>query len=474
MTRSSKLFAGAKVRAIREQAGATQSAFAQRLGISTAYLNQIENNQRPLSAQVLVALTSVFGVDVKLFSSENADRLLLEAREVLSDPIFGGDQPGAQELRAAVATAPKLVQALLTIHRAFNAVNERRLAVADALATGQIAGAETVFPYEEVRDFFLATNNYVDELDRAAEELAHAAPSDLPLVDRLSAWLAHRHGIAVAFTSGTAPDAPLRAYEPATRRVTIAADLSPPATAFALAAQIALIDHAGVIDRLVEAAAFQTAAAPDICRLALANYFAGAVILPYRPFLEAARSLRHDVERLCTRFGASLEQVCHRLSTLQRPGEQGVPFYFLKVDAAGNIIKRHSATRFQFARFGGACPLWNVHEAFAAPDRFLVQLAEMPDGLRYLSIARGITKPGGAFGAPTRRYAIGVGCEAAYAKEVVYAEGIDIRSQLAVARVGVSCRTCERDDCLQRAVPPIDRRLVVDPNRRTLVPFRIV
>ena len=193
--------------------------------------------------------------------------------------------------------------------------------------------------------------------------------------------------------------------------------------------------------------------------------------MPYERFLAAARTMRYDAERLANMFGTSFEQVGHRLSTLQRPNARGVPFYFVRIDRAGNIIKRHSSTQFQFARFGGTCPLWNVHEAFEIGDRTSVQIAEMPDGIRYICVARQANKAVSSHLAPPRHYALGIGCEIAYAQDVVYADGLDLRNG-PVTQIGVNCRLCERADCLQRAAPPIDRPLVVDPERRDFVPFR--
>jgi predicted transcriptional regulator len=182
--------------------------------------------------------------------------------------------------------------------------------------------------------------------------------------------------------------------------------------------------------------------------------------------------MRHDLERLKLRFQASLEQICHRLSNLQRPGQRGTPFYFVRVDMAGNITKRHSATRLQFARFGGACPLWNVHEAFARPDEILIQIAETPDGVRHLCIAVGVVKRGGAFDQPVRRYALGLGCEIQYARDLVYSDGLDLTAR--PARIGISCRICERGDCPQRAFPALDRDLQAPEDVREIVPYRLV
>jgi predicted transcriptional regulator len=203
----------------------------------------------------------------------------------------------------------------------------------------------------------------------------------------------------------------------------------------------------------------------------LANYAAGALLMPYARFRDEARAVRHDIDRLRHSFGVSFEQACHRLSTLQRPGLRGVPFFFCRVDMAGNITKRHSATRLQFARFGGACPLWIVHEAVAIPDRILVQLAETPDGVRYVSMAKGLVKPSGRFDRAPRRYAVALGCEADHAREFVYADGL---TQANPTKIGVSCRLCPRPDCDQRAFPPSDREIAVDPDRRNVVPYRIL
>ncbi|MDP1068811.1 short-chain fatty acyl-CoA regulator family protein, partial [Klebsiella pneumoniae] len=97
---------------------------------------------------------------------------------------------------------------------------------------------------------------------------------------------------------------------------------------------------------------FSTEAAA-LARIGLASYFAGALVLPYGRFLAAAQELRYDIALLARRFGVSFETVCHRLSTLQRREASGVPFFFVRVDRAGNISKRQSATDFQFSRSGG-------------------------------------------------------------------------------------------------------------------------
>ena len=225
--------------------------------------------------------------------------------------------------------------------------------------------------------------------------------------------------------------------------------------------------------QVLKQAGFRTEEAVEVCRIGLHNYFAGALILPYRSFLTAARDLRHDIELLAARFEASLEQVCHRLSTLQRPGLKGVPIFFARIDRAGNITKRHSAARLQFARFGAACPLWNAHQAFETPGRIIRQTAETPDGVRYLCIATQVSKGSAGFRAANPRYALALGCEISYAGAFVYADDLDLSNRGAFDPIGISCRICERVKCTSRAVPPLKRKLVVDHRVRNPMPYEI-
>ena len=208
-----------------------------------------------------------------------------------------------------------------------------------------------------------------------------------------------------------------------------------------------------------------------MARIGLANYFAGALMLPYTRFLQDAESLRHDIERLGMRFGVGFETVCHRLSTLQRPGAPGIPFFFVRVDRAGNISKRQSATHFHFSRTGGTCPLWNVYEAFAQPERILPQIARMPDGRRYLWIARAVTRGAQGYGSPRKTFSIGLGCDIRHAPRLVYAKGLNLNEPDADTPIGMGCKVCEREHCAQRAFPFLGRPLVIDENQSRFAPY---
>lgn len=479
---SKKVFAGHAVRNVRERLGLTQIDFARRLSLSPSYINQIESNQRPVTAAVLLAISRTFDLDITRFGADDLDRIVADLREALADPVFRGLEPSLQDLKNATTHAPAFAHAFLRLHGAMRRLEERRAALDDAVVSvarevdGGAPREETrnLAPYEEVRDHFHYIDNYVDGLDRAAEE--RNAALDLfardDAVPVLVQHLRQRHDIVVDMAPADRLDAPLLAYDRHRRVATLARTLDRASQAFRLGTLIARFEQSDSIDRHVVDAGFRSATAREVCRLSLQNYYAGALLLPYRRFARLARERRHDLDLLATMTGASLEQVCHRLSTLQRPGEKGVPFYFLKVDRAGNVIKRHSATRFQFARYGGACPVWNVHEAFEQPSRTLVQVGEMPDGARYLCLARGTSKPAIRHGQRERRFALGIGCEISYAAELVYADGLDLKSA-ALAPLGVNCRICPRAACPERAFPPLDREIVLDPDRRDVVPFAV-
>ncbi len=467
-----KLFIGRRIRDLRDAHKATQSAFADRLGISTSYLNQIENNQRPVSAAVLLALAEKFQVDIGAISQGDNDRMLSALSEALSDPLFENNVIGLQELKLVTQNAPAIARALIDCHQAYRRSGEQLASLDDTLGRASTIAEPT--SYEEVRDFFHFVDNYVHDLDVAAERLAaDAGLTGADTAAALTAWLEARHDIRVAPASDPESDF-IRRFDPGTRVLYLNPFLPAATRSFQIAFQIAEMETAGEVAAIVRNADFRSAEAAEICKIGLYNYFAGALLLPYRAFLDAARLLRHDLDLLALRFGASLEQVAHRLSTLQRPGAKGVPVFFARIDRAGNITKRHSAAKLQFARFGGACPLWNVHQAFETPGRIIRQLAETPDGARYLSVATEIIKTSGGFKAPVRRYAIALGCEVTYAEAFVYADGLDMTTRAAFDPIGISCRICERANCQQRAIPPLKRRLAVDHDRRSVLPYSIL
>lgn len=458
-----RLFAGERLRAMRKRAGLGQPAFAARLGISVSYLSQLENDDRPLTSAVLAALGRHHELD-ELEPGDDAHRFTA-ARTALDDPLFAETPLPPETIARLVEQQPQLADRFVALHAAYRQAEERLQMVEETMSSG--ASGEARLPWEEIRDWFHDSENYVDLLDRRAEALAaQIGPGEPALIGRLRT--AHGVGLDQGDDPGT-----LRSLDRKTRRLSLSTALPPESRRFFLAHQLVALEMEDAIAAITESAALRSAESRRLLAVGLANYAAGALLMPYETFRAAARSLRHDIDRLCQRFAVSFEQACHRLSTLQRPGARGIPFFFCRVDMAGNITKRHSATRLQFARFGGACPLWVVHEAVAIPDRILVQLAETPDGQRYVQMAKGLVKPSGSYARTPRRYAVTLGCEASHAREFIYADGIDIASPAAATPIGISCRLCPRPDCDQRAFPPADRTIRIDPDRRDVVPYRV-
>jgi XRE family transcriptional regulator, fatty acid utilization regulator len=463
---SGKLFIGRKVREIRLEKNVTQAQFAERLGISTSYLNQIESNQRPVSAAVLVALVDKFRLEFSDLASGESDRLLSALSEALSDPLFEAYSPSTQELKLITQNAPGFAHALIRCHQAYRSNNERLAGLDQELGRG----LTEITPYEEVRDFFHFVDNYIHDLDVAAEKLSDVMGNGAALANHQHIYvryLEEHHAIKTVYTTQSA----LRRFHKDARVVTLNSFTAPQTQVFQLAVQIAQLEASPLVDAIIKNANFRSDEAAEICRIGLHNYFAGALVMPYGAFAQAAKELRHDIELLALRFGTSLEQVCHRLSTLQRPGLKGVPIFFARIDRAGNITKRHSATRLQFARFGSACPLWNAHQAFDAQGRVIRQLAETPDGVRYLSLALQVNKGSAGFHSGQTSCVLAFGCEISYAEAFVYSDGLNMNERTSYEAIGISCRICDREDCTSRAVPPLKRKLNVDHNNRQQIPY---
>lgn len=471
-----KVFTGVRVRRLREEKGLTQAALARLLEISPSYLNQIEQNQRPLTVPVLLRISSVLGVDVQRFSDDDEGRLIAELSDVLGDAGLAvtGEKVAMSEIRELAAQMPAVARALLTLDRRRREAEERLSVYAARFGDSSGDALAVPLPHEEVRDFFYARHNHIVELDDMAERMAEAwgvRPGEAEYA--LTARLLDAHGVQVLSPAVADSDgfAFLREFEPARGVLHLSPLLDSGQRAFQIATQLALLEAHETIEALVGTGGFRGEEACALARIGLANYFAGALILPYGRFLAAAEEMAYDIDRLGRRFGVGFETVCHRLSTLQRPGARGVPFIFVRVDRAGNISKRQSATDFHFSRVGGSCPLWSVYEAFAQPERIVTQLASMPDGRAYLWIARTVTHRQGGWGSPAKTFSIGLGCDLRHAARLVYARGVPLDEPAVRTPIGMACKVCDRPDCPQRAFPPVGGRAAADPNRCRFEPY---
>ncbi|MBT3535944.1 MAG: DUF2083 domain-containing protein [Rhodospirillaceae bacterium] len=476
MSVEKKAMLGHKVRRYRQDQNLSQTDMAEMLEISPSYLNLIEHNQRPVTVPLLFRLGQVFPIDLREFAEDDAAALAAGLREVLSDPLFEGAKVREQEIREVAEVSPAATQAMMNLYKAYAELREDSQALVERLADpNKPQGLDVqTFPIEEVRDFQQSQSNHFPELETAAEALWQDAELERDdLFQGLARHLHSVHDIGAKIMPVDIMGETLRRYDFHRSRVLLSEMLPNSGRNFQLAVQLAISSHGELLDRLVSKANLSSPDAEKLCRIGLAGYFAGAVLMPYDAFLTSAKELRYDLEVLRSRFGVSFEQVCHRLTTLQRKGARGVPFFFIRIDHAGNISKRLSGAGFHFARFGGACPRWVIHDAFGGPGTIHTQQARMPDGSAFLTIARTVDPVLGGHRRRQPRLAVAVGCDMGQAKQLVYSDAMDLKSQQAATDVGVSCRVCERLDCNQRAHPPLNHRLRLDENVRRIAPFAI-
>lgn len=466
-----KVFAGPRLRHLRTSLRLNQAAMARELGISASYLNLVERNQRPLTTQLILKLAGTYDLDVRDLSGDTAARRIVELSEILSDPVFG-TMPSTASIADLAQGYPEIACALLSLYSAYRSARGATVArQTDASDDRQPVGHDERFPVEEVRDHFHARSNYIAPLDEAAEALSRELAESEDLYLAMRTLLRDRHQVRVTVVPVHAmPDAQRR-FDRHNRRLFLSEMLPVASRIFQTAVQVALLSYERAINELVAEAHLSGEDANRLLRMGLANYFAGSLMMPYARFLEAAEAARYDIDVLSNRFGASVEQVAHRLTTLQKKDRHGVPFFLLRLDNAGNVSKRFSAGSFAFARFGGTCPRWRVHDAFAAPGETLVQLVALPDDTRYLTVSRTVDSMRGRYPANTRKLAISLGCEIAYAAQLVYADGLDLAAAGSATPIGVTCRVCERKNCAARAFPPMTRPLKIDTARKGFSPF---
>jgi XRE family transcriptional regulator, fatty acid utilization regulator len=464
-----KILAGAKLRKLRAELGLSQMAMALELGVSVSYLNLIERNQRPVTAQILIKLSETYAIDPKSFALEYELRAVAELEEVFSDPLFQSMPVVKSDLRILAEAAPGVVDAIKRLHRAYSEVVEIQsvsaLERSESERSGVVGGHED--PIERVRNFLQAANNHFPELELRAEELTDSLRrrhSDL--FTALVQQLQDVHGLRVQVMPVKVMGQMLKRHDLHRNRILISELVEPSGRVMQAAFHLGLLEAGDAIDALHAKLGTSSEQVTRLARISLGNYLAAAVMMPYGPFLAAAEDVGYDVEILGARFGASFEQVAHRLTTLSRPSARGVPFFMLRVDNAGNVSKRFSSGSFPFARFGGTCPRWNIHSTFDNPGRIKTQVIEMSDGAQWLSLARTVRRFAAPWGEPDAQFVVGLGCDIRHAGRLVYG------SRLAEPTpIGINCRLCERMNCAQRAAPPLLRPLDVHENIRGFSPF---
>jgi predicted transcriptional regulator/DNA-binding XRE family transcriptional regulator len=463
-----KLFLGARLKRLRRERGLNQNAMAADLGISASYLNHLERNQRPVTAGILLRLAEVFDVDVKAFAAEGGETAGPEQLgEIFSDPILTGLGVSRIELVELADNAPTVAEGIV---RLYTALRELQRQPADA------AGADPrvlITPETWVRDYIQAQRNHFPELEEGAETLGGALGDPLSVAEALRRRLKEAWGVEARVVDPEQLEDASQHYDAQRRTFMLSTLLRPENRTFGLAYQLSLLEFAGLIDRMVESARPPDAGSRRLLHMSFANYAAGAIMMPYGRFLRAAEEHRYALDRLCGQFGANVEQVAHRITTLGRSGARGVPFFMLRVDPAGNISKRYAGESFPFSHFGGTCPRWHLHAAFQTPGQTIRQLIETPDGQRYFTISRTIERPIRPDLRDDALLAIGLGCDVRYAPRIAYADGLDLMNTPATP-VGPACAICPRIGCAYRATAPAGRMLAVEENRKTISPYPFI
>ncbi len=451
-----KLFLGARLKRLRREIGLTQARMAQDLGVSPSYLNHLERNQRPLTAQILLRLAETYDIDLRALAGGEGTSSR-DLTEVLLDPVFRDLAIPRHEIAEVAENAPGVSDAII---RLYGALSDRRR-FSDA--AGHAEAAElAVTPSDWVRDYIESQHNFFPELDEIGEALAGTLdPEPQALAAAATQRLAERHGVQVRVAPIEVLSEQLRLFDHHRRRLMLSERLGGAGRAFAVAYQLALLEHGPDIAALVERAAPPDLPTANLLRVSLANYLAAAIVMPYELFRRACETFHYDLETTAMRFGASFEQAAHRLTTLARPSARGVPFFMLRVDSAGNISKRFAGGAFPFSRFGGGCPRWKIHAAFRSPGKVLTQIVETPDGSRYFTLARTVPRIAASLAEEDSELAVGLGCELKFAGRLAYARGLDLAAPV-VTQIGAACRVCERPACPQRAAEPASRTLTVD------------
>lgn len=459
-----KTIIGPQLRQLRRQHNQTQAQMAKALGVSTSYVNLLENNQRSLSVQLLMALAEVYNVDWRELVADEASTKLAELRSMFRDPIFGSNQPDLQELRAFLDHAPRSAEHLINLYRSHRTTLNTVMRLGSERMPDDVT---SMTPETVIHDFFRDHSNYFDALENAAEELRQSQPcTPDDLYAMLKSRLQDKHRIDVKTASIDDLNMSLRLYDPDQRTVFLSEALDHPNRTFQLAHVICLVEFTDALHQLTSGVDIGSEAGVARCHVELANYFAAAVQMPYRAFFEIAERTQYDIDRLAASFSVSFEQACHRLTTLQRDGARGVPFFFLRVDKAGNVSKRFNSTSFNLAEYGGACPVWNIHLAFTMPGRMFPQFVELPDGDRFFTISRTADRPAFSRETQDHRLALALGCELRHAHRIGYTERFNIEDEKLFSPIGINCHLCPRKACPQRAHQPLFLELPIDANRR--------
>ncbi len=457
------IYLGPRLRRLRRDMGITQSAMAADLEISPSYIALMERNQRPVTAEILLKLSRAYKIDFSTFADNSTVDIVARLKAITRDPILADLDIGPLEVEDVAHSFPGIAEAILRLHTAYR---EGQFVLADQRQERGVGGLEVASdPVAQVQAFLSARRNCFPLLDAASEALATRVAD----AGGFASYFKDRHQIRIRRMPTDVMVGSLRRLDWHRRELLLDEALERSSENFQLAQQLAYLEFSKDIEATVEEGKFEGESSRRLLTRGLAAYCAAATTMPYAAFAKAVETKRYDIEALSRQFGTSFEQTAHRMTTLQRPGQERIPFFFIRVDQAGNVSKRLNATTFPFARHGGGCPLWTVHQAFRTPREIITQWLELPDGQKFFSVVRTVASGGGGFGRGTVLRAVALVCEAQHAERLVYARSEE--RKINPTPIGITCRLCHRTDCTSRSEPPIGRHLLADNYRRLETPF---
>ena len=458
---------GFKIKNTRRKLGVSQADLSEKLGISSSYLNLIESGKRNVNVDLLLKVSDILNIELKDLSKKEDANLYHDALDLLGDNIFEDLDITNIEVKDLSNNNPLIAKALIRLGDFYKKGNKEIYSKVESISVDNIAKSKSSFPGEAVSDFLQKYNNYFQELEDYAIKVFKSVNSKnktryVLLID----YLKNKHKVDVEDIIPSEKDNFTKKYDHNKKKLYLLDYLTLETKKLYAASQIVQLEAMDIIEKQLDDFAFQNEESKNLTIVALVNYTAAAILMPYELFFNECKKHRYDLELIQHTFATSFEQVAHRVTCLQNPKMKGIPFHMLRTDIAGNISKRLSLSGIQIPRYGGACPRWNIHSAFITPGKIHAAVSKMTDGEKYVCIARTVEKGIGRFGVYRSMVSIGLGCEAKYAKDFVYSDQLNLKDDKAAIPIGVNCRTCTRLDCQQRAFPPINKKFKIDLNKR--------
>ncbi|ANK13457.1 helix-turn-helix domain-containing protein [Erythrobacter neustonensis] len=437
------LLAGPALRRLRKRERLTQAAMASLLGISPSYLNLIERNQRPLSARVLVQVIERFDFDPRSLREDDAIGGLDGLARRMADKRFADLGIDREEVQEFLAAAPQIAAAFARMYDATGTSGQ----FGD---TAQIAGED---PAAAVRRAVERWQNHFADLDHAAEALADELRlSRGEISAALSEKLRERHQLQVRILPAEIMPGQVHRLDLHARQLQLSEMLPGAARRFQIARQVAQLEMRDSIELLVSGANLASPEARDALREHIADYAAGALLLPYRRFLRACEATGYDLAVLQRRFAVSFDQVAVRLTTLGRVGERGLPFFVATIDRAGRLthfIAGGSGAHYPLD--GARWPAWIPYAAFERPGSVLTQAATFGESegaaRHWFTITRTVDGDGVMC---SGRRAVVLGIEARFASDLAHARGVSL-DRLDAVPLSQPCGRCGKIECLTPA-----------------------